>query len=124
MQETLQKLTEFYLKHKDKVQKAERAQEKPKKAPTTLHVQDKRAIPASVLHKVYLRDRGKCQFKDCQETRYVQIHHRTLFAKGGKHELSNLITLCSAHHRLLHNTQTPQSHSKHNRNNPERRNHA
>ncbi len=61
-----------------------------------------RYIPASIRHQVYLRDRGMCVFKNCGETRYVQIHHRKLLSQGGTHILSNLVTLCSSHHRMLH----------------------
>ena len=35
-------------------------------------------------------------------TRFVQIHHVEFQSDGGTHEISNLVSLCTAHHRLLH----------------------
>jgi hypothetical protein len=64
-------------------------------------------IPAAVLHQVRLRDRGQCTYRDtqgarCVRQRWVDTHHIVQVSQGGSHELDNLTTLCSAHHKLLH----------------------
>jgi hypothetical protein len=48
-----------------------------------------------------LRD-GGCRFPGCDHTRFTHAHHVVHWADGGPTELSNLITLCTFHHRLLH----------------------
>ena len=47
------------------------------------------------------RDRG-CQFPGCTHTRYVEAHHLVHWADGGPTDLSNLVLLCSHHHRAVH----------------------
>ncbi len=64
-------------------------------------------IPASVLHQVNLRDRGRCthlnqQGTRCNQTRFLDIHHRIPVSRGGQNALENLITLCSTHHRFVY----------------------
>lgn len=58
-------------------------------------------------HIVRARDRGRCQFgmpngKICGERKWVDIHHIVPTSMGGSDEPENLITLCSAHHRIVH----------------------
>lgn len=60
------------------------------------------AIPASVRHAVYLRDRGRCTYPNCGETRWTEIHHVKFVARGGGNNLENLLTLCAGHHRGMH----------------------
>ncbi len=62
----------------------------------------RRPIPRSVHHRVSLRDERRCTFPGCNQTRWLEIHHKIPVAQGGTNELSNLITLCSAHHSHLH----------------------
>ncbi len=64
-------------------------------------------IPAAVAHAVRLRDQGKCQAtrpggESCSSRRWTELHHLRPVARGGQHELKNLITLCSTHHSRLH----------------------
>ncbi|HEV3474883.1 MAG TPA: DUF222 domain-containing protein [Actinomycetota bacterium] len=47
------------------------------------------------------RDRG-CRFPGCDRTRWVHAHHLVHWADGGATNLDNLVLLCSAHHRLIH----------------------
>jgi len=66
-------------------------------------------IPAALLHQVRFRDRGSCQFhmpsgNNCGSRRWIEIHHRVPVSEGGQNTLQNLISLCSAHHGLLHRT--------------------
>ena len=64
-------------------------------------------IPAAVLHQVNLRDQKKCCFKTekgniCGQARFTHIHHIKAVSEGGENLLENLITLCSTHHRWVH----------------------
>src|SRR5450631_4250655 len=47
------------------------------------------------------RDRT-CRFPGCTHTRYLDAHHIEHWADGGLTNLSNLVTLCRLHHRLVH----------------------
>jgi len=60
------------------------------------------AIPPAVRRKVLARDRHRCQGPGCPNTRFLQIQYRTPRSCGGTNAEENLITLCSACHRLLH----------------------
>ena len=59
-----------------------------------------RAIPAHIRHQVQLRDQGKCTI--CQNSRWLQFHHKHPFSRGGKHQVENLTTLCGSCHRRHH----------------------
>jgi hypothetical protein len=61
-----------------------------------------RYIPRSVVQKVRLRDEGRCQVPGCANGRWSQLHHVRFFSRGGDHRTRNLLTLCSQHHRQLH----------------------
>ncbi len=60
-----------------------------------------RAIPAALERALKERD-GGCRFPGCDRTRFTEGHHVRHWADGGETKLSNLITLCHFHHRLLH----------------------
>ena len=47
------------------------------------------------------RDRG-CRFPGCERRRWLTAHHLVHWADGGRTDLGNLVLLCHAHHRLLH----------------------
>jgi hypothetical protein len=61
----------------------------------------KQKIPPALRRKVFARDRHRCAVPGCRSTN-LDAHHILEPSKGGKHELSNLITLCEAHHLALH----------------------
>jgi 5-methylcytosine-specific restriction endonuclease McrA len=61
-----------------------------------------RYIPRSVVKNVRLRDEGRCQVPGCANGRWSQLHHIRFFSRGGRHRTRNLLTLCSEHHRQLH----------------------
>ena len=44
----------------------------------------------------------QCRRKGCSHTRYLDLHHLIPRTDGGTNEAENLVTLCSACHRLLH----------------------
>jgi len=61
-----------------------------------------RAIPPRVRRVVLARDGHRCIVPGCTNRLWLDIHHLRHFANGGDHNPQNLITLCSAHHRLHH----------------------
>lgn len=62
-----------------------------------------RDIPAAVMRAVWERDEGCCAHKGphgrCRSTSFVEFHHVTPFAKGGKATVENLELRCSAHNK-------------------------
>jgi hypothetical protein len=99
LESVLEKLLDSYLEMHDPIKKAERTFLRKVKASTAT-----KTMPARVRHAVNLRDQGKCQVEGCTNERYVDLHHIIHRARGGKHTEDNLITLCSAHHRMQHST--------------------
>ncbi len=61
-----------------------------------------RYIPRSAVKNVRLRDEGRCQVPGCLNGRWSQLHHVRFFSRGGRHGTRNLLTLCTQHHRQLH----------------------
>jgi len=59
-------------------------------------------IPPATRRMVLTRDRHKCRTPGCRHTRFLEVHHIKPRAAGGKNRPENLITLCSACHRLWH----------------------
>lgn len=60
-----------------------------------------RTIPHWLRRLVEGRDRT-CRFPGCDRTRWLHIHHRVPWSRGGPTNLDNLIALCGFHHRMLH----------------------
>jgi hypothetical protein len=60
-----------------------------------------RSIPPALRRALNARDSG-CRFPGCTLHRFVDAHHVEHWADGGETKLSNLITLCRAHHRMVH----------------------
>jgi hypothetical protein len=60
------------------------------------------AIPPRVRREVLARDRLRCRRRGCGHTRHLDIHHLVPRHRGGGHEPDNLVTLCTACHRLWH----------------------
>ena len=56
--------------------------------------------PSEVRQAVLERDGHKCFF--CKATTDLQVHHMEHRAKGGKHDMENLLTVCEEHHAWLH----------------------
>jgi hypothetical protein len=65
-------------------------------------VQRSGPLPAAIRRAVLLRDRCRCRVPGCSRRRYVDVHHLIARSEGGDHSRSNCITLCSTHHRRLH----------------------
>ena len=68
----------------------------------------RRPIPAAVRRHVWLRDGGRCCYRDplsgrrCNSSHLLQIHHLLPVAEGGGPEPDNLALACLAHHRMCH----------------------
>ena len=60
-----------------------------------------RSIPPAIRRALNSRD-GGCRFPGCTHKRFVDAHHIEHWADGGETKLSNLVTLCRLHHRLVH----------------------
>jgi 5-methylcytosine-specific restriction endonuclease McrA len=52
--------------------------------------------------EVLQRDRHRCQTPGCRNTRFLELHHKRPVNKGGTNDPANLVTLCAACHRLVH----------------------
>jgi hypothetical protein len=61
-----------------------------------------RTISPALRRALNSRDQGRCRFPGCTRTRGVEGHHIKHWAHGGKTDLSNLVSLCSTHHRAVH----------------------
>ncbi len=53
-------------------------------------------------HPILRRDRHRCAVPGCSSRDHLEVHHLWFRARGGTHHPWNLITLCRAHHALLH----------------------
>jgi len=69
------------------------------------HGRNRATIRPSVRREVMSRDNHTCQGQGYSSKRYLEVHHKIPRALGGSNDESNLITLCSACHRLVHNRQ-------------------
>jgi hypothetical protein len=62
----------------------------------------RRTISPQLRRALRSRDGERCCFPGCDHTRFLHAHHIQHWARGGRTELSNLVQLCSYHHRLVH----------------------
>jgi hypothetical protein len=60
-----------------------------------------RIPPAWLLRQIRYRD-GGCRFPGCGTKAFTQAHHIVFWREGGATDLDNLATLCSWHHKLVH----------------------
>lgn len=60
-----------------------------------------RTVPRPTRRAARYRDRG-CRFPGCGERIFVDVHHIRHQARGGGHEVVNVIELCWFDHRLVH----------------------
>ena len=63
-----------------------------------------RTVSAWLLRSLHKRDHH-CRFPGCHSTRHLHAHHITHWIHGGTTDASNLILLCSRHHRFVHESQ-------------------
>ncbi|MGE0312356.1 MAG: DUF222 domain-containing protein [Lautropia sp.] len=60
-----------------------------------------RVVSTAIRRALWARDR-MCTFPGCTHRRFVDAHHVRHWSDGGETSLENLVLLCSAHHRLMH----------------------
>ncbi len=60
-----------------------------------------RTVPTALRRALEGRDHNQCQFPGCSSRR-CDAHHVVHWADGGKTQLSNLVSCCRFHHRLVH----------------------
>jgi hypothetical protein len=60
-----------------------------------------RIVPTTIRRALWARDKG-CRFPGCGRRRFVDAHHIEHWSAGGETSLANLMLLCTAHHRLVH----------------------
>jgi Domain of unknown function (DUF222)/HNH endonuclease len=60
-----------------------------------------RSLSPALKRALRSRDRT-CRFPGCGQHRFLHAHHIQHWAQGGRTDLSNLIQLCTHHHRLVH----------------------
>ena len=60
-----------------------------------------RTVPTALRRALEGRDRNQCQFPGCSSRR-CDAHHVVHWADGGETQLSNLVSVCRFHHRLVH----------------------
>jgi hypothetical protein len=60
-----------------------------------------RQIPSAIGRALWLRD-GGCRAPGCGRRRHLHAHHIQGWAEGGATKLSNLVLVCTGHHRMLH----------------------
>lgn len=111
-EDVLRVLLEDYLKRKDPVERAQRNAHKVTKLCAHRVSRRREPLSAAVKHQVHLRDGGQCTHvgqngERCDSRRWLHIHHIQPVSAGGSNELSNLATLCSAHHDLVHQMSFP-----------------
>jgi hypothetical protein len=61
-----------------------------------------RTVPDHLLRVLRHRDGGTCRFPGCERKRWLRAHHLVHWADGGATNIDNLVVLCHAHHRLIH----------------------
>jgi hypothetical protein len=77
-----------------------------------IHRSKRVKLTAEEKHAVHARDQGRCTHIDqngvrCSNRRWIEIHHIQQVCDGGGNDLSNLSTLCSFHHDLVHQLNLP-----------------
>lgn len=60
-----------------------------------------RTVTTAIRRALWARDKG-CAYPGCTHRRYVDAHHIVHWSHGGQTSVDNLILLCSAHHRRVH----------------------
>jgi 5-methylcytosine-specific restriction endonuclease McrA len=117
--EALRKMADTFLDKNDPVRKAQRILSKQVKMTVNDAFQEQNSRPAisknsaqdlrtrksltnQLKHQVHLRDQGKCQETNCEDARWIDIHHIRPVSEGGDNILENLITLCRVHHQGQH----------------------
>ncbi len=110
--DAVEKSTDLFLKTHDPVRKAKLSRGQKTREPLFNRGLDPDAgsgrepLTAEQRHAVFSRDEGRCTYcssgERCDSDRWVHIHHIVPVSDGGSNDPSNLTTLCSFHHKLVH----------------------
>ena len=65
----------------------------------------KQDVPPALRRTVLLRDQHRCRVPGCRNAAFLDVHHVELRSEDGRNELTNLVTMCGAHHRAGHRGQ-------------------
>ena len=60
------------------------------------------AIPPATRRQIFEQHGHRCAVPHCRNLMWLDLHHVRPRHAGGDHREANLLPLCSAHHRLLH----------------------
>jgi hypothetical protein len=61
-----------------------------------------REAPHWLRRQVLYRDSHRCTFPGCEMKRFLHLHHMHEWELGGPTDLDNLISVCTVHHKLVH----------------------
>ena len=61
-----------------------------------------REAPHWLRRQVLHRDSNRCTFPGCEMKRFLHLHHMHEWELGGPTDLENLISVCTVHHKLVH----------------------
>jgi len=61
-----------------------------------------RTIPPATRRAVFIRDKGRCAVPGCRNHKHLDLHHIKHYSRKGSHDPSNLVSICSTHHGLVH----------------------
>lgn len=64
---------------------------------------ESRLLTPGQRREILRRDGYACSTPDCPNTLWMHTHHATLYSEGGLTVPDNMVTVCSACHRNLHN---------------------
>jgi hypothetical protein len=119
LERTFEVMLNEYLRRQDPVEKAKRAVQRhapkelrPNRVKRPQSKATRAPLKSTEKHPVNLRDGGRCTFQDvsgkrCTNERWLETHHIRQVSQGGTNEPSNLTTLCSFHHDLVHQLSLP-----------------
>jgi hypothetical protein len=71
-------------------------------APSAAPPRAKQTIAPARRRAVLQRDQRRCRVPGCCNSTFIDVHHITPRADGGRDDIANLIVLCAAHHRAAH----------------------
>ena len=60
------------------------------------------SIPPALRRQIMRRDHKRCAVEGCENHLFLDVHHTTPRAEGGRHEPDTLLSLCGVHHRAVH----------------------
>lgn len=59
-------------------------------------------VTPALRKKIFHRDRGVCRTPGCRHSMFLEIHHIKAISEGGGNDESNMILICAAYHKHVH----------------------